>query len=192
MANSEMIHCAPGRAWGRRPAKSCSSWLREKAVEEEVRNDQIVASGGLPLESVGMMQANAMAGLRAATANATIENPEHGFAGVDDIRGEGGIFCQQARQEASIPIAQKQRVARAGQMDKLSITAAPEPGAEAHVFQPSIGAGNAIEVRHRAKGKKANGVSRAASAAMRRCRGERCELRASRAKSSPLLRRAAR
>ena len=157
-----------------------------------MRNDQIVASAGLPLQSIGMMQANAMAGLGAATANATIENPEHSMAGVDDIRGEGGIFCQKARQEASIPIAQKQRVARAGQMGKLSITAAPEPGAEAHVFQPSIRTGNGVEVSHRAKGKKANGVSRAASAAMRRCRGERCELRTSITKSSPLLRRAAR
>jgi len=77
-------------------------------------------------------------------------------------------------------------------MDKLGITAAPERGAEAHVFQPSIKTGNRVEVSHRAKGRKASGVSRAASAAMRKCRGERCELRASSTKSSPLLRKPAR
>ena len=54
--------------------------------------------------------------------------------------------CQQARQEASIPIAQKQRVAGAGQVHQLRATAAPEPGPKAQVFEPSIGAGNGIEI----------------------------------------------
>ena len=57
-----------------------------------------------------------------------------------------GFDCQQSRQKASVPIAQEQGVARAGQMRELGTTAAPEPGPEAQVFQPSVGAGDAIEV----------------------------------------------
>ena len=47
--------------------------MRKEAVEEEVRDDQIVAAGGIPLESIGVMQTNALAGLRAGPANAAVE-----------------------------------------------------------------------------------------------------------------------
>ncbi len=70
-----------------------------------MRNNQVVASTGLPIQGVGVMQANAMAGLGAAAANALIEKPEHGLAGVDDVGSKGRICCQQARQKASIPIS---------------------------------------------------------------------------------------
>ena len=77
----------------------------EKAVEKEVGNDQVIAAGGRPCESIGVMQTNALVSLGAGAANAAIEKPQHGAAGIDDIHGDGGIGRQQARQEASIPIA---------------------------------------------------------------------------------------
>ena len=80
-------------------------------------------------------------------------------------------------------------------MSKLSATAALEPRPESHVFQPAIGLGDRVEIdsaAHRAKGNRAKGVRRAASAAMRRWRADRCVLRVSIAKSSPLLSNAAR
>ena len=87
-------------------------------------NDQIVASGWIPLQSIGVMQANALTSLPPGPANAAVENPQHGIAGVDDIRGEGGMGGQQARQKAPIPVSQQQCMARAGQMDQLRATAA--------------------------------------------------------------------
>ena len=78
--------------------------MREEAIEKEMGNNQIIASGGNPFESISVMQTNTLAGLRAGAPNAAIEYLQHGVAGVDDIHGEGGIRCQQARQEASIPI----------------------------------------------------------------------------------------
>jgi hypothetical protein len=90
--------------------------MREKAVEKEVGNHQVITSTGTPLESIGVMQTNTPAGLGAGALNSAIENPQHGAAGVDYIRGEGGIGCQHARQEASIPIAQEERMLRTGQM----------------------------------------------------------------------------
>ena len=39
--------------------------MRIEAVEKEVGNDQIIASGGVPLESIGVMQTNASACLGA-------------------------------------------------------------------------------------------------------------------------------
>ena len=50
------------------------------------------------------MQTNALAGLGDGTLNAAIEYLQHEVAGVDDIHGEGSIRCQQARQEAPVPI----------------------------------------------------------------------------------------
>ena len=70
---------------------------REKAVEEEVRNDQVVASLWAPFQGVGVMQANGLDELRAAPANAAVENAQHGMAGVDHIRTEQRIGFQQTR-----------------------------------------------------------------------------------------------
>jgi hypothetical protein len=98
--------------------------LSGKTVKEEVRNNQVVASGGVPFESFGAMQANAPAGLRAGSANATFENREHGTAGVDDVRSDGRIGFQQTGQEASVPISQQQSAARTDEMCKLGVPAA--------------------------------------------------------------------
>ena len=149
---------------------------------------------GFQFNASALMQANALVDL--GLAQATVEKREHGMAGVDDIRSQGGIGGQQTGQKASVAISQQEGVAGAGEMGELGIAAAGEPGPKTDVFEPPIGAGDAIEVgigsTHRAKGNRANGVSRAASAAMRRCRGESWELRASRVKSRPLLTIAAR
>jgi hypothetical protein len=78
---------------------------REKAVEKEVGNYQVIDASGIPFESIGRMQTNALVGLGTGSPNAAIEKLQHGVAGVDDIHDEGGIGRQQAGQEASIPVA---------------------------------------------------------------------------------------
>ena len=149
MANSEITHCAAGAKMGKHTIEELLQLMREKAVEKEVGNNQIVASGGIPLESIGVMQTNAPAGLGARAANAAIENAQHRLAGVDNVRSEGGIGCQQTGQEASIAIAEEERMPGAGQMFKLGVTAALEPGPKAQVFEPSVGAGDGIEINGR-------------------------------------------
>jgi hypothetical protein len=70
------------------------------------------------------MQANALTSLLPGPANAAVENPQHGMAGVDDIRGEGGMAGQQARQKSPIPVSQQQDMTRSCQMNQLRATAA--------------------------------------------------------------------
>ena len=64
----------------------------EKTVEKEVRHDQVVGSRGSPVQRIGVVQATALMDM--GSAQATVEKREHGMAGVDDIRSEGGIGCQ--------------------------------------------------------------------------------------------------
>ncbi len=68
--------------------------MRVEAIEKEMGDDQIVASPGIPVESIGVMQTNALAGLGARAANAVIKYAQHRVAGVDNVRGEGGIGGQ--------------------------------------------------------------------------------------------------
>ncbi len=93
-----------GAKMGKNAIEEALQLRSEKAVEKEVGNNQIVASAGIPFESIGGVQTNALVGLGPGAPNAAIEKPQHGAAGVDDIHGEGGIGRQQARQEASIAI----------------------------------------------------------------------------------------
>jgi len=93
-----------GAKMGKNAIEEALQLRSEKAVEKEVGNYQIVASGGIPFDSIGGMQTNALAGLGTGAPDAAIEKSQHGVAGVDDIHGEGGIGRQQAGQEASIAI----------------------------------------------------------------------------------------
>ncbi len=131
---------------GKQTIEELLQLMWKKAVEKKVGNNQIVGSGGIPFESIGVMQTDAPASLGPGALNAAIENPQHGLAGVDDIRGQGDIRCQQAGQETSIAIAQKQRVPGAGHVYKLGVTAASEPGSKAQVFEPSVSASDGIEI----------------------------------------------
>jgi hypothetical protein len=97
--------------------------MRVEAIEKEVGDDQIVASPGIPVESISLMQTNALSGLGARAANAAIEYAQHGAAGVDNVRGKGGIGCQQTGKEAPIAIAEEERMLDPVQMFKLSATA---------------------------------------------------------------------
>ncbi len=168
--------------------------VREKAVEKEVRDDQVVGAGGIPRQGIGMMQANALVVF--GLANALFEKSEHGLAGVDNIRGQGGTGFEETGEKSPVSVSQHESMACAGEAGQLGGPAAGQVGPEAEVLKPAIGSCYAIEGdlwrAHRAKGSKAIGVSRAISAAMRRCKGEKRELRASRANRSALLTVAAR
>ena len=108
-----------------------------------MRDDQVVMTAGLPLQSIGEVQTDV---LPAGLANAAFEYGEHGPTGVDYIRMKTRIDGQQLQQEASVSIAEQQCVARADQVRELGAAATREPRPEAQVFEPSIQAGNGIEV----------------------------------------------
>jgi hypothetical protein len=55
------------------------------------------------MQRIGMMQTNTV--LEPGPAQAMIEKREHGMAGVDDIRSQRGIGCQQTDQKASVTIS---------------------------------------------------------------------------------------
>ena len=79
--------------------------MREEAVQEKVRDDQVVMTAGLrglPLQSIGEVQTDV---LPAGLANAAFEYFEHGPTGVDYIRMKTRIDGQQLQQEASVSIA---------------------------------------------------------------------------------------
>ena len=166
--------------------------VREKTVEEEVRNDQVVGSGGVPFATHRRDAGECAGGLgpdlrRRRSRSVSMEWLESTTSAV-----RVGLAASRRARKRPSPSPNSKGVAGAGEMGELGTPAAGEPWPKTDVLEPAIGAGNAIEVgslgsSSPGKGNRANGVSRAASAAMRRCRGERWELRASRAKSSPLL-----
>ncbi len=75
-----------------------------------------------------------------------LEKTQHGLAGVDYIRGESRVGCQQTCQEASIAVPQDQSTAGPSQMAELGIAAALEQGTKAQVFEPAVGTGDRIEI----------------------------------------------
>ncbi len=75
----------------------------EKTVEEEMRNDQVVRSCGVPVQRIGVIQANAL--VEPGPAQAAVEKREHGMAGVDNVRSQGEIGRQQTGQKASVAIS---------------------------------------------------------------------------------------
>ncbi len=88
--------------------------VREKAIEKEVRDDQVVGASGIPRQGIGMMQANAL--VVSGLANALFEKSEHGLAGVDNIRGQGGIGGEETGEKAPVSVSQHKSMACAGEV----------------------------------------------------------------------------
>ncbi len=91
-----------GLSMGKNPIEELLQLIRKEAVQEKVRDDQIVLTDGLPLQSFGKVQTDV---LRAGLLNTAIQDGEHGLAGVDHIRMKTRVDCQKLVQEASVSIA---------------------------------------------------------------------------------------
>ena len=141
-----MTQRAPGSRCGKQAIEQPIQLGREEAVEKEVRDHEIVAAGGIPAESIRVVQLDAAVEGFSHAADAPVEHPQHGAAGIDHVRGEQRIRREQLLEKAAIPIAQYQGAPGAAEIRELGSTAALEVGAEACVFHPAVGIGEAIEV----------------------------------------------
>lgn len=119
-----------------------------KAVEKEVRNDQIVLAR---LESkatnIGAdgLQTGACSG-RCAFGAAT-QFGKHGRAGIDGVHSDGRVRCQQPRSKTAIAIAQNESPAGTPAFRKKLKSAALERAPEAEIFHPPVNMREPIEVR---------------------------------------------
>lgn len=111
--NGELRHdpLRTGLSMRKDPIEELLQLMRKEAVQEKVRDDQIVLTdgpdgpdrpAGLPFETIREVQADF---LPTGAANAAFEYCEHGPAGVDYIRMKTRIDSQQVLQKAPVPIA---------------------------------------------------------------------------------------
>ena len=161
-----------------------------EAVEEEVRNDEVVSTGGDQAEGIGFMDSDPVFGVE--SSDASVKEAEHGGALVNDVGVQGGVSGEEVDEKAAISVAENEGAAGGGELGKAEEAAMFEHGAEGEVFEPAIGASDAVEVGGRGAGwadgwhqrrkSTSRGVSRAASAAMRRWKDESRERSSARSK----------
>lgn len=84
--------------------------------------------------------------IRTDCGSACAAEREHGRADVHDIGGYLRIASEEPGEEAAVSVTEYQRVLRVRQLGKVREAAALEERAEAEVFQPPVGAGDAIEI----------------------------------------------
>ena len=147
--------------------------LRE-AIEEEVRDYEVVGAGWDEGECVEVMGTEAGCGGGVREVDTLSEEMKHGKADVDCVGAEVGIGCEQTSEETTVAVAEDEGGVAIGERGEEVIAAAGERGAEGEVFEPAVGAGDGVKVWggflrcHRRKGNRRMGVSRARSAAARR------------------------
>jgi hypothetical protein len=149
-----------------------------EAVEEEVRDGEVVGVFERESEGVGLLGAQAMSGVGDGRFAALTEELEHGGAGVDREDMDVRVGGEERGSEAAVSVAEDQRVAAVAEFGQIVETSYLEGGAEGQVFEPAVGFCDEIEVRfglvHRWRnGSRRIGVVRARSAAARRVMGSR-------------------
>ena len=138
-------------------AKSVELRLRE-AVEEEVGDDEVVAALGREGERAGLVSAETSAGILRLCYSSSLQQTQHGAAGVDRIRVQIGIDGEQTGEEAAVAISEDERPAASLKLGQKTLAAAFERPAKGRVLHPAIEGRDAIEVRgalvapHRRKG----------------------------------------
>jgi len=147
-----------------------------ETVKEEVGDDEVVSAERCERESVGLVDADAVDGVYGSSAGS--EKVEHGGALVDDVGMERGVDGEEVGKEATISVAEDESAAGRVELGNTVEAASFEHGAEGQIFEPAIGARDAVEVGglvealasgwHQRRMRSSSGVSRAASAAMRR------------------------
>ncbi|GGG94704.1 hypothetical protein GCM10011586_07050 [Silvibacterium dinghuense] len=151
-----------------------------------MRGDQVVVRRGSEASDVFAVNGEAR-GVAVAGRPATLA-VKHGRAAVDREDAKAGILAKQAGEKAAVAISEDECMPGCGDryVAQPRIAAESQPWAESKVFQPAIKPGEAAEAialgvlildrkgwRHRqgvyrSIGRMSSGVSRTASAAMRR------------------------
>jgi len=117
-----------------------------EAIEEEVGDDEVVRARGLEGEGVRLMGLEAdgcggRGGMRALT-----EEVEHGGAEIDGVGVELRVAGEELGEEAAVPITEQEGSAGLEEAREEVEATALEEGAEGEVFEPAVGAGDAVEV----------------------------------------------
>lgn len=155
-----------------------------EAIEEEVGDDEIIRACGREAAGIDVMDTDAASGMDGSDAG--LKKMQHSGALVNDVCIECVVGGQKAGEKAAISVAEDESTARGGELRDAVEAAAFEHGAEGAVLEPTVGPGDGIKVggrgeavngrRHqRMKKMSRRGVSRAASAAMRRWKAESLE-----------------
>jgi hypothetical protein len=123
-----------------------------EAVEEEVGHGEVVRRGRSRddiRECVGMMRLQAEADVGSRSLAACSEQTEHGGADVHGVGGNRGILREKGGEKAAVPVAEEERAAAVREL-RQEVEAAPfERAAQGKVFEPAIGAGDAVKVGRR-------------------------------------------
>jgi hypothetical protein len=82
-----------------------------EAVEEEVRNEEVVGVFERKGEGVGVAGAKASGGVGSGCFAALAEELKHGGAGVDCVGVEVRVLCEELGEEAAVSVAEDQSVA---------------------------------------------------------------------------------
>lgn len=160
----------PRREVGADIAGQAADLLRIEAVQEKMSDDEIVDGGFSRPESQGVRLINPDAVRRPKGFRARLQQAKHGRALIDNIGLQLGVGGEQAGKKTSVAIAKNQRAARMAQLGDAVKAAAGKQRPKSEVFEPAIGARKMVEicVRHQRMKMSRTGVSRAASAAMRK------------------------
>jgi hypothetical protein len=146
-----------------------------EAVQEEVRDDEIVGRIERTGEGVGLMGVEARGRVRGHSFAAFAEEFEHGCAGVNRIGVETRILSEELGEKAAVAVAEDEGSLALEEAGEVVEAALLEGAAEGDVFEPAIRASDGVEVglaaRHRGRrGSRRSGVMRARSARLRRVR----------------------
>lgn len=124
-----------------------------KAVEEEVRDDEVEGWEGLRAvvevgEGVGAMEVEAaVGGGWAGLLTSAVEEVEHLGAEVDGVGSEevGGVL-EEMGEEAAVAVAEGEDAPGVEDLREVVEAGAGEGGAEAEALEEVVGAGDAVEV----------------------------------------------
>jgi hypothetical protein len=137
----EEPECSGGQGGGEPGCEGVEFELGE-AVEEEVGDDEVGGMGGGVGEGAGVVGVEAVGGWVAAL----VKELEHGGAGVDCVCVEVGVGGEEAGEEATVAVAEDQGAAAVEETGEEVVAGAFEGSGEGEVFEPAVGAGDAIEV----------------------------------------------
>ena len=117
-----------------------------EAIEEEVGDDEVVGARGLEGEGVRLMGLEAAGCGGRGGDRALTEKVEHGGAEVDGVGVELRAAREKLGEKAPVPITEQEGSASLEEAREEVEATALEEGAEGEVFEPAVGAGDAVEV----------------------------------------------
>ncbi len=109
-----------------------------EAVEEKVGGYEVVGSGWLEGEGVGVVHVEPGGGGGCGGRASLAELVEHGGAEIDGVGVEMGVAGEQMREESAVSVTEDQGAAGLEELREEVEAAAMEEGAEGEVFEPAI------------------------------------------------------